>query len=182
MFRILYNSMKVALRSRRRFIAFTIIYAILIMWIGITLRTGSLATSLDSWFSIIAGGIVAILYAFLLSYFRRDDIATLKCIGWSNNDIRLLVIAEILTVTLVAFLGILEISWHLFGIYFWLNNTVSSTTFSVPYDPYIAFWVLPIPEMFLTLGVLLIAQIPGLLITTWKILATSPMRALRRAE
>ena len=81
MFRILINSMRVALRSRRRFIAFTIIYAILIMWIGITLRTGSLATSLDGWFSITAGAIVAILYAFLLSYFRRDDIATLKQIG-----------------------------------------------------------------------------------------------------
>lgn len=182
MLKILINSMKVAIRSKKRFIAFTIIYAILIMWIGITLRTGSLATSLDGWFSIIAGGIVALLYAFLLSYFRRDDIATLKCIGWSNNDIRILVIAEILIVTMVAFLGILEISWHIFGIYFWLFNTVTVTSFSVPFAPLIAFWVLPIPEMFLTLGVLLLAQIPGIIITTWRILSTSPMRALRRTE
>ena len=66
MLRILINSMKLAIRSKKRFIAFTIIYAILIMWIGITLRTGTLGTSLDGWFSIIAGGIVALLYAFYL--------------------------------------------------------------------------------------------------------------------
>jgi ABC-type antimicrobial peptide transport system permease subunit len=182
MLRVFFKSMKIAVRSRKRFAAFSMIYAILIMWIGITLRSGDLTTSLDGWFAIVAGVVVAMLYAFLLSHFRRDDIATLKCIGWSNNDIRLLVIAEIVTVTLTAFFGILEISWHIFGIVFWLNMGVSSTPFTIPYNPFIAFWGFPWPIMGLTLGILLAAQIPGIIITTWRVLSISPMRALRATE
>ncbi len=182
MLRVFLKSMKIAARSRKRFIAFTVIYAFLMLLIGVTLRSGNLATSIDGWFLISVGVILATIYAFLLSHFRRDDIATLKCIGWSNNDIRLLVIAEIVAVTLTAFLGILEISWHLFGILFWLNAGVSSTPFSLPYNQYIAFWVFPWPSMMFTLGILLAFQIPGIIITTWRVLSISPMRALRISE
>ncbi|MHA1838334.1 MAG: FtsX-like permease family protein [Candidatus Ranarchaeia archaeon] len=174
--------MKIAIRSRKRFTAFTVIYAILMMWIGITLRSGGIEASLDGWFAIIAGVIVAMLYAFLLSHFRRDDIATLKCIGWSNNDIRLLVMGEIIAVMFTAFFGILELSWHIFGIAFWLNIGGSATPFVIPYNQYLAFWAFPWPIMGLTLGVLLAAQIPGLIITTWRVLSISPMRALRIVE
>lgn len=177
--RILKTSWQVSLRSRKRLISFVIIYGILITWMSITLeqwRWDSMDFVLEAGFVLLAGSIVAILYGFILSHFRQIEVATLKCLGWDNNDIRTFIVGEIIFVTLLGFLGLLELSFQIVGILFYFFGP------AIYYEPIIQFIIFPITVLLLSFVTIMAAQIPGILIATWRILSVSPMMALRTAK
>lgn len=66
----------------------------------------------------IVGGIIASsLYAYLISRFRRREIAVLKALGFSNNNVRVVLLSEIITVSMLGFfigLTILQL-WLIFS-------------------------------------------------------------------
>jgi len=191
MFRIFFKSWRIALRTKRRFIVFTTAYAILLMWIAQLVRVWwrspldpLLLTNLI--YSMVAGAILGIAFSWWLAHGRRDDIATLKCIGWSNHDIRQLILGEIIFVTIMALVVLTANAILLSGIYYswvvglWLGPP--EQTPAVPPNPLVNFWVVPSLFMWISFGVVMVTQVPGILILTWRILRVSPMRALRRAE
>jgi predicted lysophospholipase L1 biosynthesis ABC-type transport system permease subunit len=157
------------------------------MVITVTIQNMGLSPSPDELvnlgFIIMASMVVAIMYSFLLVRFRRDDIATLKCIGWDNSGIRLFVISEILFVTLSSFFILLEVIWHIVGIYFQLFAIPVGGILGIPITTQlILWWNKPIAIMLIAVGIILIAQIPGLLIATLSVTKLSPIVALRKEE
>ena len=114
-FRILFKSVKLAFRAKKRVFAFIIIYAILFLAIGKGLQASALALE-TAWPYLLMAFIVATVYAVLISQFRRRDIAILKCISWSNNEVILLVVGEVIIVALSAFLVIFQLSVEILGI------------------------------------------------------------------
>jgi len=191
MLRIFFKSWRIALRTKRRFIVFTMAYAILLMWIAQLVRVWwrspfdpILLTTLL--YSMAGGAILGIGFSWWLAHGRRDDIATLKCIGWSNHDIRHLIIGEIIFVTIMALVVLTANAILLSGIYyimvegFWLGPP-EQPPIVLP-NPLVNFWVVPAPFMWVAFGVVMLTQLPGILVLTWRILRVSPMRALRRAE
>ncbi len=123
----------------------------------------------DSLFTVLVaalGGVaVATVYGFLLTSFRKKEIATLKCIGWSNNDIRKLVMGEIFTITFLAFIFLLEGLIHVVGFDAYLASGSDS----------------PITPINLLLSVLFVGgfQIPGIMISNLRLLKVRPMVALK---
>jgi ABC-type antimicrobial peptide transport system permease subunit len=127
--------------------------------------------------AVLGGLIVATLYGFLLTTFRKTEIATLKCIGWSNGNIRVLITGEILLISCLAFLLFVEIGIHLAGLSFYFTGDATGTLFFVP------AWIRPIFEarnlLLWTFLLVVLAQLPGILLANYRILAVKPMEALR---
>ena len=126
--------------------------------------------------------LVASLYSILLVRFRKDDIATLKCIGWDNAHIRILLIGEVFFVTMTAFVILMEIMWHILGIYFYIFAIDYGTITGIVSNEIILWWRKPILNQLISLGIIAAAQIPGLLIATFGVTRMSPMAALRKEE
>ena len=161
-FRIFKKSMLLTWRAKKRFFAFVLIYTVLITMTALGLESDSMFTLLIA----SAGGVaVATVYGFLLTSFRKKEIATLKCIGWSNNDIRKLVIGEIFTITLLAFLILLEGLIHVVGFDAYLANGTDA----------------PITPINLIIAVVLIGvlQLPGIMLSNLKLLKVRPIVALK---
>ncbi len=169
-FRVFFKSIKFAFRAKKRVIPFMIVYAILF----IVVSDGY--TSPDVLWYLLMALIVSTFYAILISQFRRRDMSVFKCIGWSNNDVMLLVLGEVVLVTVASFLIMLQISFEIIGIvtYFSLDFG-TGTLFANVYD----FIVIPAVSLFTTFFIVLVAQIPGLLIAQRRAVSVPPMKALR---
>jgi len=160
--RIFKKSMLLTWRAKKRFIAFVLIYSVLIATTAIGLQSDSLFTLS---IAIVGGVAVATMYGFLLTSFRKKEIATLKCIGWSNNDIRKLVVGEIFTITILAFILLLETLIHVVGFDAYLSSGLDA----------------PITPVNLMLALFIIGglQIPGIMISNLKLLKVRPIAALK---
>jgi hypothetical protein len=146
------------------------VYAILFIVVS-----DGLALPNAMWYLLMAL-IVSTFYAILISQFRRRDMSVFKCIGWSNNDVMLLVVGEVFLVTVASFLIMLQISFEIMGIvaYFSLDFGVG-TLFADVYD----FIVIPAASLFTTFFIVLIVQTPGLFIAQRRAVSVPPMKALR---
>jgi len=175
--RILLTSWKVSLRSRRRLISFVVIYSILAIWISVVLRRWAWTNPMflyDAIFVLITGAIVATVYGFIVSHFRQKDIATLKCLGWNNNEIKWFIAGELVFVTVISFIGTLEIFFEIVGVlYYFLGNSVVNLDI-------VRFIIFPPHVLIVSFITILIAQIPGIMIATWRVLSVRPIVALRR--
>ena len=100
------KSFRLAWRAQRRFWAFIVVYFILVGMVAYLLIP---FTAISALIAILGGLVVATIYGFLLTTFRKTEIATLKCIGWSNNNIRLLIVGEILLISCIV--SIVHRSW-----------------------------------------------------------------------
>jgi hypothetical protein len=100
-----------------------------------------------------------------------------KCIGWSNNDVMLLVIGEVVLVTLASFLIMLQISFEIMGIvaYFWGPTGTVGGIFGAVAD----FIVIEAAPLFTTFFIVLAMQVPGLFIAQRRAMSVPPMKALR---
>jgi ABC-type antimicrobial peptide transport system permease subunit len=135
--------------------------------------------------TLVAGTIMGIIFSWLLAHGRRDDIATLKCVGWSNHDIRELVLGEVIFITVAAVITIAVLGVLATGIY-------ASAAVMLSLDP-LGNTVIFIPDtlrlilinplfMLVSFGAVMVVQLPGILILLWRTLRISPMRALTRPE
>ncbi|MFW9962627.1 MAG: hypothetical protein ACFFCX_03645 [Candidatus Sifarchaeia archaeon] len=166
-FRVFFKSVKFAYRARMRVFAFILIYAILYIIVarGLTTNPGDLSY-------VGLAFIVATIYAILVSQFRRRDISIFKCIGWDNSNVMLLVIGEVILVSFTAFLLVFQVSVEILGLTaYFLGVTSVTGVWSLLYVDLIS--------MFVTLFWIIVAQIPGLLLSMWRATQVPPMRALR---
>ena len=176
--RLLTTSWKVSVRSKRRLLSFMVIYAILGIWMSVIMRRWAWADPVflfDALFALIAGAIVAMVYGFILSHFRQRDIATLKCLGWNNNEIKWFIAGELIFVTIISFLGTLEVFFEIVGILFYFfGGSIVSIGF-------VQFILFPPHVLLVSFFTILLAQVPGILIATWRVLTVRPIVALRKA-
>jgi predicted lysophospholipase L1 biosynthesis ABC-type transport system permease subunit len=172
--RILFKSFRLAWRAWKRFLAFITLYLVVIYMVTYLLMTGQ---AISIVIAILGGVVVATLYGFLLTTFRKTEIATFKCIGWSNSNIRILIVGEILLVSVLAFLIFIEIGIHVTGLAFYLSGNPFSPLFFVPGS--LQEVLLARNQLLVTFFVVVLAQIPGILLANYRILAVKPMEALR---
>ena len=121
--RLIKKSIMLAMRSRRRFIVFSLMYTVLMTWMAYNFETyinrvidpelESTSELLLLLISLVSTISLSILYAFIIINYRKTEIATLKCIGYTNANIRTIIIGELLWVTMVAFVVVVEILIHI---------------------------------------------------------------------
>ncbi|MCG7853325.1 MAG: FtsX-like permease family protein, partial [Methanosarcinaceae archaeon] len=171
----------------RRFIAFLLMYTALMTWMSINLdfvvrkvEEGSIEGWAD-WsllvYSILATVILSILYAWIVINYRKQEIATLKCLGYTNGNIRSIIITELMFVTFVAFALVLEFLIHQTAAvtYYWSQlagaNAADYVEGTTPF--------LGIVSISITLGMFVFSQVIGIVVMYQKILKLRPIVALR---
>ena len=114
---------------------------------------------------------LSVFYAWIITNYRRTEIATLKCIGYTNNNVRVIIVGELIWVSMFSFLIVFEALIHIaaFSLYFSPYTSTSTTA-----RPFISFLALII-----TIGIFLIAQIGGILLAYRRALKLRPIIALR---
>ncbi|MFX0181339.1 MAG: FtsX-like permease family protein, partial [Candidatus Hodarchaeota archaeon] len=105
-FRLFKKAVVMVLREKRQFTVFCLMYTILIFWtsfsIELIIESGGLGIASASFFIAIGVGIfLSLLYAWIIVRRNSKNIATLKCIGWTNGDINSLVSGFILFTTIL---------------------------------------------------------------------------------
>ena len=170
--RVFFKSIKFAFRAKKRVIPFMMVYAILF----IVVSDGIIAGGSDAIWYLLMALIVSSFYAILISQFRRRDMSVFKCIGWSNNDVMLLVIGEVFLVTVASFLVMLQISFEIVGIVTYFSVSMApGTLLAIVHD----FIVIDAVPLFTTFFIVLGMQIPGLFIALRRAVSVPPMKALR---
>ncbi len=169
--RILFRSFRLAFRARKRVTAFIVIYAILFVVVGKGLQEASTLSGYLPWLGMAL--IVSTVYAILISQFRARDIAILKCVSWSNPEIFLLLMGEVVIVAVAAYLVVFQLSVEILGIVAYFQ-----TDFVFLSDLQRLMVVDAMP-MALALIFIVVLQIPGLLLARWRAMRIPPMRALR---
>jgi len=176
-FRIFWKTFTMARRSGKRFLVFVIIYAFLIATTAYFMQQAWLnPNTLFTWFTVlvvISAVILSSLYGFLISNYRKREIATLRTIGWDAGSIRLLFLSELILVFVSSFIIVLEVIFHVVAVTYWANPTSPPVALeSVIINPVI---------LIITVAIIIGCQIPGMLLGYWKILKIRPMEAMRKA-
>lgn len=161
------------MRSKKRFIAFTFMYTALIIWMSISLQTAGnvLQSSWDFWVAVVSSLILSVLYAFVITQSRRMEIATLKCIGYQNSEVRVIIMGEIIWVTLVAFMFVSELLIHITAIQAYANY--SNGTFAA-FQP-----IIGVLNLIIVVSLFLVAQVGGIALAYRRVLKLRPIIALR---
>jgi len=180
--RLINKSFLLALRSRRRFWMFTLAYALLLGFSSVFMNESfqvNFVWGPETIMMIIAISISAgmsMLYANIIVTYRRMEIATLKCIGWKNDHIRILISGEIMAVTLLAFLIVVEVFFHYTAISAYsLSADLTPATPITDEIVIVQFWPIAV-----TFAIMLGVQIAGILIANNKILKIRPIQALQK--
>lgn len=180
--RLVGKSIILAMRSKRRFIVFSLMYTTLMAWMSWNFQefifAGQDATRnlLLLLISIGSTLILSVLYAFIIINYRKQEIATLKCIGYTNTNIRTIIIGELVWVTFVAFIFVIEALIHVTAFTTYLadiSGGSSSETITVN-APILSIW-----PILITLLMFLLSQILGILAIYKRILNLRPIVALR---
>ena len=158
------------LREKKMFVIFALIYTILIFlnsfFIHITLESGASGDALI-YIGIFFGTslVLSYFYAWLIISRNKRTFATLKCIGWTNGNVKSLVTGNILYTTFIGFIIVIEILFHYSAIMAYLGL-----------DP-ILIGLLPVIVSF---GFFLIVQLLAIFLGNRKVLKLRPMLALKR--
>ncbi|MHA1271706.1 MAG: hypothetical protein ACTSPY_18100 [Candidatus Helarchaeota archaeon] len=172
-FRIFLKSLKLAIRSRRRFLLFVVIYAVLIgfttIYLNFAVKTGN---SWGIFGSIVSTIATAVIYGLLLSGYRKTQVATLRCLGWDFSNIQTLFIGELILVTVVAFVIDLEIAIHQIGLVYYFMGLSGITSLGEPLFQPVWFFL----TFFITLGI----QCIGIYVAYYRMKKIKPMEALRK--
>jgi ABC-type antimicrobial peptide transport system permease subunit len=177
--RLVKKAFLLALRSRRRFWMFTLAYALLLGFSSVFMNAAfkvNFAWGAETVMMIIAisvSALMSMLYANIIVTYRKMEIATLKCIGWKNNHIRVLISGEIMAVTLLAFLLVIEGFFH----YAAISAYVLSAQSQPITDAIVLVQFMPVV---ITFAIMLGVQIAGILIANDKILKIRPIQALQK--
>ena len=173
--RLVGKAFKLAVRSRRRFAIFTVVYSVLIALTTYSINAYYMEnphTSTALTFMIvvlICAIILSVFYANLIVTYRRMEIATLKCIGWRNNHVRILIVGEIFAVTLISFIIVIEFFFHWIAIMSYILPTVQAKNIT-PIQ-----WI----PLLITFGTILGVQVVAILIANNRILKVRPIQALQ---
>ena len=176
--RLVSKAIKLAMRSRRRYIVFTITYTILIIWTCMSLQDmfNGGANYAQTLVALFASIFLSLLYAWIIVNYRRTEIATLKCVGYTNSNVRTLIVGEIVWTTLSGFFIALEILIHFIAFHdlqWFLGLGVPTGSIPEMYSP------ITLSNLFLTLAVFLLVQVVGMLLAYHRVLKVRPIMALR---
>ncbi len=122
--RLVKKAILLTVRSKKRFIPFTIIYTVLIFWMSFNFeQIDEIGVQMVA-VSALATIITSFFYVRIILSAREKEIATFKCIGWTNKDIQTVLFGEILFVVFCGFFIIAEILIHHAAItsYYWHQN------------------------------------------------------------
>jgi len=148
-------------------------YTGLIVWMSYSLQTYESAGATSILSLGIAFGIstfLSVLYGLVIINNRRMEIATLKCIGYTNSNIQFMILGELLWVTLVSFFIVSEfLIHHLAIVAYYLSLT----------DPTAIRPFINIPNLVITVALFSVAQVAGIWVSYRKILKLRPIIALR---
>ena len=116
-------------------------------------------------FGIVGTILVSTLYSYIITRFRRREVAVLKAMGYSKTDVRIVMLSEILVVAITGFVfGLLTIQGYLVltkqGS--WVFNILVSQT------------------AFLSFIAVVLATIPGFLLISYRILSVRPIEIFRQ--
>lgn len=177
--RLLKTSILVAMRSRRRFIPFTLIYTVLIFLMAWFIENKTSWLDLGLWVCIFCSIGVSLLYTQTILYNRKTEIATLKCIGWTNSNVKTFLLGEVIWAIVLGFIIDAEILIHYAAgtLYYNFQNVEAGTTLAQYMEA--TSPLLSIPSVFITLAILIVTQIIGILYMNSKILKLRPIVALR---
>jgi len=176
------------MRSRKRFIVFTFMYTAIIIWMSFSLQM--LFSAYDplkpwiievernvAWISLILSAVISIslsvFYAWIITNYRRTEIATLKCIGYTNNNVRVIIVGELIWVTMFSFLVVFELLIHVVAFTAYAYHSFDSLDIQ-NFAPFIQ-----LVPLLITIGIFLIAQIGGILLAYQRALKLRPIIALR---
>ena len=165
--RILIKSLRLAIRTGKRFWIFVAIYAILMATTSIFLNNAMLDPS-NIWpvIGLVAGtAVMALFYGLIISGYRKTQVATLRCLGWTSGDIKWLFLGELILVCVVAAFIDLEVIVHYTGIGYYLVG------FAATIDP------LP---FLITFVIIVGVQFLGVFVAWRRMLKVRPMEALRK--
>ena len=165
--RVLFKSIKFAFRAKKRVITFIVIYAFLIVMVSRGLSSG-----VDQLLWVFAAFVLATLYAILIAQSRSKDIAILKCVSWSNSDIFLILVGEVVLVSLTSFLIVFQVSVELLGLAAYFDLLAIFSTLQ-------GWLVVDLTILLVTLVVIVGLQLPGLYLAQRRAMMIPPMRALR---
>jgi hypothetical protein len=187
--RLVGKAFLLATRSKKRFLMFTAVYAVVIAltayFVGKAFTPTELLqahpvfgqNSLTMLITIVCAMIMTMFYANIIVTNRKTEIATIKCLGWTSNHIRILISGEIFAVTLVAFIVVLEIFIHTTAILAF--STIFNQPSSITTLPASIVLVQPLPIV-VTFGIILGVQILGILVANHKIFLIRPIQALQK--
>ncbi|MHA1379928.1 MAG: hypothetical protein ACTSRG_16280 [Candidatus Helarchaeota archaeon] len=201
--RIFWKSFKLAIRTGKRFIIFVLVYMFLIIFTSYMLTNlfgarlmivqnlldyfeksayiftadmGFQNVSFFIWgFILVITGtvLVSTFYGFIVSGYRKREVATLRTIGWDAGSIRTLFLGELILVFLVAFLLVIEIIFHVIGIthYLFASTNISG----------LEGLIIPGLVLLITFSIILGCQVLGTFVGYRRMLRISPMDAMRKA-
>ena len=175
--RLIGKAIKLAMRSRMRFIIFTLMYTVLMLWNAWNIQdflppnVAGTGDYLLLAISIGSTAILAVLYAWIVINYRKREIATLKCIGYTNGNIRTLIVGELVWVTTMSFVIVAELLIHITGFTAFINLAGETATVTQP--------IIRLIPIVLSFAMFLFFQIVGILIMYSKILKLRPIVALR---
>ena len=116
-------------------------------------------------FGIFGTFMVSTLYSYLITRFRRREVAVLKAMGYNKWSVRTVVLSEILVVAVTGFLiGLIAIQAFFY--------------FSSP-GSYV-FWIMFSPTAVLSFLAVVLSSIPGFLLITTRILGVRPIEIFRQ--
>ncbi|MHA2031912.1 MAG: ABC transporter permease [Candidatus Kariarchaeaceae archaeon] len=114
-------------------------------------------------FVVLGGAILTTMFAYLITRFRRREVAILKAMGYAQSSVRTSLIAEILTVAFVGFL---------FGVSF-------AQTLLFYYGNYQTTSLLSIEAILVSFAINVLVTLPGMVLVSWRVLQVSPSEAFR---
>jgi predicted lysophospholipase L1 biosynthesis ABC-type transport system permease subunit len=176
------------MRSRKRFIVFTFMYTAIIIWMSFSLQM--LFSAYDpskpwiidvqpkvAWISLSLSAVISIslsvFYAWIITNYRRTEIATLKCIGYTNNNVRVIIVGELIWVSMFSFFVVFELLIHIVAFTAYAYHSFDSLDI-LKFAPFIQ-----LVPLLITIGIFLIAQIGGILLAYRRALRLRPIIALR---
>jgi len=114
-------------------------------------------------FTIIGGVLLSTLFAYLISRFRRREIAILKAMGYSHSSVRISLIGELLTTSFSGFFfGLFVAQLLLFD---WVKFDFST--------------LIRLPAIGIAFLIMVVIAFPGMVLTSRRVLSVSPAEAFR---
>jgi len=166
-----------SLREKKIFTIFTLIYTILIFLTSLfwdLAIKGEIGAAANYLLFIFFGTslFLSLLYAWILVSRKRRVWATFKCIGFTNNNILVLVSGMIFFTTIVGFLIVIEVLFHFTAALAYLHSENLFLSINE-----ILIGLVPV---IITSGLFIIVQLVAFILAYRKVLKVRPIIALKK--
>ena len=166
-----------SLREKKVFTIFTLIYTVLIfltsLFWDLALPPSELSgATFFLWIFFGTSVFLSLLYAWILVSRKRRVWATLKCIGYTNKNIIVLVSGMIFFTTIVGFLIVIEVLFHFTAALAYLHSENLFLSINE-----ILIGLVPV---IITSGLFIIVQLVAFILAYRKVLKVRPIIALKK--